>query len=133
MKDELQNHFLNMYAMALTDMQIATVELEMLYKIGWEKGIEKVEIDQLILNPDKVKLLMPQTLTDKVGYLYDLAKIIIADGNVDDNEKRTLEIFCNKFGFEEANIPTIVEFLITSAKDGVQFSTLLEIINQTLN
>ena len=90
MTDNLQSHFLNLYAMALSDNQIDTVELEVLYKIGQEKGVDKSEIDQIILNPDKVKFSFPDTLSEKVVYLYDLAKIILADGIVDKNEIKTL-------------------------------------------
>lgn len=119
--------------MALSDTQIDVVELETLYKIGQEKGVEKSEIDQLILNPDKVKFSFPDTLEEKIIYLYDYAKIILADGFVDVNERKTLELFCNRFGFEEDNVPNIAEFLIVSAKDNLQINDLLQIINENLN
>lgn len=133
MTDILQSHFLNLYAMALSDTQIETIELETLYKIGQEKGVEKSEIDQVILNPDKVKFTFPKTLDEKIIYLYDFAKIILADGIVDKNEQRTLELFCNKFGFEEENIAGIADFLIASAKDNLQINEILKIITENLN
>lgn len=133
MTDILQSHFLNLYAMALSDTQIDTVELETLYKIGQEKGIEKSEIDQVILNPDKVKFTFPDNLNEKITYLYDFAKIILADGVVDKNERSTLELFCNRFGFEEENITGIADFLIASAKENMEVTTLLQIINENLN
>lgn len=119
--------------MALSDTQIDTVELETLYKIGQEKGIEKSEIDQVILNPDKVKFTFPDNLNEKITYLYDFAKIILADGVVDKNERSTLELFCNRFGFEEENITGIADFLIASAKENMEVTTLLQIINENLN
>lgn len=133
MTDNLQSHFLNLYAMALSDTQIDTVELEALYKIGQEKGIEKAEIDQVLLNPDKVKFTFPDNLNEKITYLYDFAKIILADGVVDKNERSTLELFCNRFGFEEENITGIADFLIASAKENMEVTTLLQLINENLN
>ncbi|HTM65358.1 MAG TPA: hypothetical protein VL093_03500 [Flavipsychrobacter sp.] len=133
MTDNLQSHFLNLYAMALSDTHIDTVELETLYKIGQEKGVDKSEIDHIILNPDKVKFSFPDTLNEKIVYLYDFAKIILADGVVDKNERVTLELFCNRFGFEEANISAIAEFLISSAKENLPTNDLLQIINENLN
>lgn len=129
----LQSHFLNLYSIALADSQIDTVELEILYKIGQEKGIEKSEIDEIILHPDKVKFTFPDTLNEKITYLYDFAKIILADGVVDRNEINTLELFCNRFGFEEQNISSISEFLIESAKQNMEINDLLKIINENLN
>ena len=119
--------------MALSDTQIDTVELEILYKIGQEKGIEKSEIDQVILNPDKVKFTLPDTINEKITHLYDFAKIILADGVVDKHERATLELFCNRFGFEEENIVSIAEFLIASAKENMELNTLLQLINENLN
>jgi uncharacterized tellurite resistance protein B-like protein len=133
MTENLQSHFLNLYSMALADTQIDTSELEALYKIGQEKGIEKSEIDYVILNPDKVKFSFPDTLEEKIVYLFDFAKIIIADGIVDKNEIKTLELFCNRFGFEETNASAITEFLISSAKDNKQTDELLLIIKENLN
>lgn len=133
MTDILQSHFLNLYAMALSDTQIDTVELETLYKIGQVKGIEKSEIDQVILNPDKVKFTFPDNLNEKITYLYDFAKIILADGVIDKNERSTLELFCNRFGFEEENITGIADFLIASAKENMEVTTLLQLINENLN
>lgn len=119
--------------MALSDTQIDTVELEALYKIGQEKGIEKSEIDRVILNPDKVKFTIPDTLNDKMTHLYDFAKIILADGVVDKHERATLELFCNRFGFEDENIVSIADFLIASAKENIELNALLQLINENLN
>lgn len=133
MTETLQSHFLNLYAIALSDTQIETVELETLYRIGQEKGVNKTDIDQVILNPDKVKFTFPDTLEEKIIHLYDFAKIILADGVVDKNERKTLELFCNRFGFEENNIAGIADFLLASAKDNLQANDLLKIINENLN
>ncbi|MDI3322000.1 hypothetical protein QJ048_19570 [Pinibacter sp. MAH-24] len=119
--------------MALSDTQVDTSELETLYKIGQEKGVDKSEIDQIILNPDKVKFSFPDTLDEKIIYLYDFAKIILADGIVHENERATLELFCSRFGFEDANIAAITDFLIASAKSNLVADDLLQIITENLN
>ena len=129
MNEKLQSHFLNLYAMALSDTQIETIELEVLYKIGQERGVDKNQIDDIILHPDKIKFSFPDTLNEKITYLYDLAKIILADGIVDSNERKTLELFCTKFGFESSNVSAIAEFLISSAKERIDISDLLQVIN----
>ncbi len=133
MNETLKSHFLNLYAMALSDTEIATTELETLYKIAQDKGVEKTELDQIILNPDKVKFSFPDSLEEKIVYLYDFAKIILADGVVDKHERITLELFCNRFGFEDENISLIAEVLISSAKENIAEADLLQFINENLN
>ena len=129
MTDTLKSHFLNLYSMALADSQIDTSELEALYRIGNEKGIEKSEIDFIILNPDIIRFSFPDTLEEKISYLFDFAQIILADDKVDPNEIKTLELFCTRFGFEETNAAAITDFLINSAKENKPLSELLLIIN----
>ncbi len=133
MTKDLQSHFLNLYSIALADAQIDTIELEVLYRIGEEKGIEPSEIDAIILHPDKIKFTLPSTLDEKISYLYDFAKIILADGIVDTSERHTLELFCRRFGFEEDNVSSIADFLLASAKEKMELSDLLFLINENLN
>lgn len=133
MNEDLKSHFLNLYAMALSDTQIDTVELETLYRIAQEKGVSKGDIDQLILNPDKVKFAIPELLDDKIVYLYDFAKVVLANGVVDPHERKTLEHFCHRFGFELENVATIAELLISFAQDDVAPAKLLSLIKENSN
>ena len=130
MEKSLQSHFLNLYSMALSDLQIDTAELEIIYNIGQKKGVEKNAIDEIILNPDKVIFTPPNSLEEKIIYLYDFAKIIISDGIINENEKNTLKIFCLKFEFEDKNVATIVEFLIESAKNDTQNEEIIKMIKE---
>lgn len=133
MTRELQSHFLNLYALALSDAQIDTKELETLYRIGEEKGVEASEIKAVILHPDKTQFTLPVSLEEKVSYLYDFARLILADGIVDSNERSTLELFCRRFGFEEENIGPIADVLLAAARDNTDLNELLFFINENLH
>jgi len=128
----LKSHFLNLYSIALADTQIETTEIELLYKIGIERGIDKKEIEKLILFPDKVKFSIPESINDKIEFLYDLARIIWIDGKVDVYEEKALEMFCSKFGFLDENIKTISQFLISEVKMSKTKEEIIEIVNQNL-
>lgn len=118
--------------MALSDVEITTSELEELYHIGQERGIAKEEINEIILNPDKVQFYFPETLEEKVEYLYDFVKIIFADGKVDSNEQRLLNAFIIKFGFHEEHSENICAFLISSFKDKIIIKDILNSIKENL-
>lgn len=128
----LKSHFLNLYHMALSDTEADTRELEMLYLIGEEKGISRSEIDQAVIGADQIKFTIPETILEKIESLYDFARIAWADGKVDANEKQLLGLFCRKFGFEEVNIPLIVEFLLEEAEKGTDKSDIFKIVNENL-
>jgi hypothetical protein len=129
----LKSHFLNLYSIALSDTQIDTVELELLFNFGIKRGIEKEEIEKIILNPHLVKFSIPDDVLEKIEYLYEFAVMIWADGKVDDYERETLFKFCEKFGFESENIPSIVEFLLEEANKETSLEEIYEMVKQNLN
>lgn len=131
MTSELHSHFLNLYSIALADANFHEKEIAVLYKLGEEKGIPKETIDTMLLNPpssDQIEL--PHTVNEKIEYLYDYAKMILADGIILDDEIRTLEKFCTKFRFEETNVPIITQLLLESAKNDIPKNELIDFVTQ---
>lgn len=128
----LKGHFLNLYHMALSDTEVDTTELEMLYTIGEEKGVSRAEIDEAVIRPDTIKFTSPETILEKIESLYDLARIAWADGKIDENEERVMQMFCTKFGFEKENIPTIIQFLLDQANKDTPKDEIFKIVSENL-
>jgi len=128
----LKAHFLNLYHMAISDSNADMKELELLYRIGESRGISRAEIDELLLAPNQAGLSQPQTVLDKIDCLYDLSLIAWADGSVDPNERRALELFCARFGFKDENISQICEFLLDEASRNTPKKQILETVSQNL-
>jgi hypothetical protein len=128
----LKGHFLNLYHMALSDAEVDTTELAMLYKIGEEKGVSRIEIDEVVVRPDTIKFTTPESVLEKIESLYDFARIAWADGKIDENEERVMSMFCAKFGFENENIPTIVKFLLDEAQKGTSKEDIFKIVSENL-
>jgi len=130
--EQVKSHFLNLYAVALTDTQIDTKELELLFHMGNERGIPKEEIQDIILRPDAIKFTIPVDTIHKMEYLYDFARMAWANGEVDEYERVALRKFCVKFGFLEENIEELVQFLLDQAEKGTSSSELLDIVKDNL-
>jgi len=128
----LKGHFLNLYHMALSDAEVDTTELEMLYKIGEEKGVSRIEIDEVVIRPDAIKFSPPESVLEKIESLFDFARIAWADGKIDENEERVMTMFCTKFGFEKENVPTIVKFLLDEAQKGTSKKEIFKIVSENL-
>jgi hypothetical protein len=118
--------------MAISDSNADMRELELLYKIGEARGINRKEIDELLLAPNQVGLSQPQSILEKIDYLYDLSLIAWADGTVDPSERRALELFCKRFGFKDENIIQICEFLLDEASRNTPKEKLLQTVSQNL-
>jgi len=133
MTESLKSHLLNLYALALTDAQFDEREIFLLYKIAGEKGVPKEELDHLLLNPATLKFHFPETVEERIGYLYDYAKMILADDTIDEHEMKTLEKFCLRFDFDEQNTPLIMELLISAAKEQVPAAEVIQFVHQQTN
>jgi hypothetical protein len=111
--------------MAICDDDFSALELKMLYKCAEERGIPSKNLDEILLNPINLKSLVPQTIEEKVDYLYDLTVMIWADGIVSPNEYIAMQKYVLMFGFVEENAPSIVDYLIEAVKIGKNKSEIL--------
>lgn len=113
--------------MALADDSFDVLELKLLYQFAENRGVPKVELDKLLLNPVDHSTTIPEDLPTRIEYMYDLATMILADGVVTDDEKNTLRKYCRKFEFLDENVNEISDYLLDCVQKGVSKS---EIINQ---
>jgi hypothetical protein len=116
--ENLKAHFLRLYQMAICDDDFSTLELKMLYECAEERGISSKNLDEILLNPINFKSLVPQTIEEKVDYLYDLTVMIWADGVVSPNEYSAMQKYVLMFGFLEENVKSIIDYFIESVKLG---------------
>lgn len=126
---ELKSHFLRLYQMALSDDQFDVLELQMLYYFADERGVPKEELDKLFLNPISTDLIIPEELNTRIEYLYDLTRIIWADGKITDDELNMLKKYCRKFNFLEENINDLSSYLIDCVQKNIQKEEIISQLN----
>ncbi|MCS3867573.1 putative tellurite resistance protein B-like protein [Chryseobacterium ginsenosidimutans] len=124
--ENLKAHFLRLYQMAICDDDFSPLELKMLYKSAEERGIPPKKLDEILLNPINSKSLIPETIEEKVEYLFDLTVMIWADGIVSENEYSALKKYVAMFGFMEENVKDISDYFIEAVKQG---KTKTDILN----
>ena len=126
--DALKWHFFNLYCMALSDTNFDPREAELLYKIGLEHGLSKSAIDEIVVTSG-LRPVIPQTLEDKVSYLYDLTRMAWADGVIEDEERMVLRKYIIRFGFENDNANNIVDYLLDCVKNGKTIEQIRKDLN----
>lgn len=126
--DALKWHFFNLYCMALSDTDFDPKEAELLYKIGLRYGLSKSVINEIVITSG-LRPVVPQTLEEKVAYLYDLAQMVWADGIVEEEERKALKKYIVRFGFESGKAESIAEYLLDSAKNQKDINQIYKEIN----
>ncbi len=116
--ENLKAHFLRLYQMAVCDDDFSTLELKMLYKCAEERGISSKNLDEILMKPINLKSVVPETIDEKIDYLYDLTVMIWADGIVSPNEYSALQKYIRMFGFLEENETAIADYLIEAVRTG---------------
>lgn len=126
---ELKSHFLRLYQMAFSDDNFDVLEMKMLYHFAEERGVSKQELDSILLNPSH-ETVIPETVEEKISYLYDLAVMIWADGIATPDELNTLKKYCLKFGFLEENTQELVDFLLHHAEKNLPKEDLIALTQE---
>ena len=129
---ELKNHFLHLYQLSISDANVDIKELEVLYRLGEDRGLTRSEIDAVLLHPQQDEIQPPQTILEKIDCLYDLSLIAWADGKIDPAERNLITSYCTRFGFHEENIPGICDFLLDAASQNIPKQQILATVSQNL-
>ncbi len=123
---QLKSHFLRLYQIALSDENFNHLEMQLLYKFAEDRNISASELDK-ILTGSLGEVTIPETLEERIEYLYDFAIMIWADEKITEDENQALKKYCKKFEFLDENIDGLAEYLLDSAKKN---KPLKEILNE---
>ncbi|MBA4411002.1 MAG: hypothetical protein Q8S54_10815 [Bacteroidota bacterium] len=113
-----KEHFSHLIQMAMADGILENAELEMLYQLGSKLGITTAEVDDLLEINKKSAYIPPYELSKRFGQLYDVLKMVYADGKIDDNEMRLATGIALKSGFLEEELPVLLALLINGIRNG---------------
>lgn len=132
-KKQDKDHFMNLIQVALSDGVIDNEELHLLHRFGKKVGFTLPEIDSFIEVSCKEKYNPPFELSKKFEQLYDIVKMILADGIIDTNEMHYANNYATKLGFSENEIPKLLSLLIQGISEENDEETLFEIYKRIRN
>lgn len=121
-----KSHFLNLFSLAISDSKVSIQEIELLYKIGIENGMDKDKIDYLIENPHKVKFIKPETLDEMITQLYDFCRMIISDEKVDVRETILYRSLTSQFGISGDKSMLLLDLFLEGIKSGTNKDVLFQ-------
>ncbi|PKP21834.1 MAG: hypothetical protein CVU05_05960 [Bacteroidetes bacterium HGW-Bacteroidetes-21] len=126
-KKQDKEHFMNLIKVALSDGIIDQSESQILHRMGKKMGFTDPEIDSLIDSTSKTEFIPPYKLSKRFEQVYDIIKIVLADGVIDSNEMRIANAFAIKLGFTEIEMPGLLSTLIKGIREGKDEDDLFEL------
>jgi hypothetical protein len=126
-KRQNKEHFNHLIEIATTDYKIQDTENTMLHRIGKEMGFTDPEIDNLIESGKKPEFNPPFELAKRFEQFYDIVKIILSDGEANLKEIGLASRVALIYGFNNNEIPTLLDLLINGIKNGIDEEDLFKI------
>lgn len=120
-------YFVHLVRIAKADEIVSNTELELLHLIGRKLGFTDPEIDKLIATTGKSDYIPPYELSKRFEQVYEIVKMTLADGVIENNEMRLASGFAIKSGFNESEIPNLLVLLIRGIKEGKDEEDLFEL------
>jgi len=99
--------------------------------MGRKLGFTEPEIKNLIDTAAKQDYNPPYELAKRFEQLYDIVKMTLADGQIDNHEMRLASGFAAKSGFKESEIPNLLVLLMRGITEGKDEEDLFEVYKKT--
>lgn len=100
--------------LAFIDGEIDECERQVLYKIGQDRNLKAWQIEMLLNDTSPFKILIPESFSNKMNLLFDLMRLLFADGVVDEKEVAYVKYVISSFHLS----PSVFTELLILFKDG---------------
>jgi uncharacterized tellurite resistance protein B-like protein len=113
-----KEHFKHLIQVAIADGNINDSEMLLLHQLGGKMGFTEPEIIDLIESTKNEAVVPPYELSKRFEQMYEIVKMILADGKIDNNEMRLATRLAIKYGFGENETSGLLILLINGIKKG---------------
>jgi uncharacterized tellurite resistance protein B-like protein len=130
-KKQNSDYFIYLVHVAIADGSISQSEWILLKRIGQRLGFSDHEIDAIVATASKSDYIPPYELFDRFEQVYEVVKMTLADGVIDNSEMRLASSFAMKSSFRENEIPGLLVLLMSGIKEGKSEEELFEIFRKS--
>jgi len=126
-------HFASIVKLALADEVITKAEEKLLKRVAKRFHILEDKYNEIIENSKTYPIETPQNYNERIEYLYDLSKMVYADGTASEEEAKVLRKICVGLGFPIDNVEKVCDeaiHLILNNNDLEDFTKAIKQVNK---
>jgi len=123
-----KNYLRNLIQLASADGRLDETERHVLYEIGTQRKLKTWQIDELLEDKQKFDVFIPESSLNRMNLLFDLMRLIYADGVVEEQEIAYIKHILSAF-----NLPqNVIAELLILFKDGTPSAEVWREFTETL-
>lgn len=102
----------NLLMLAVSDGQITDSELAVVAAAASREQLTLEQFNQVIDDPDSVRIELPQDEDTKLTYLRDMVSLMMIDGEVTEQEMAICRVYALSLGFQSSVVDGILDSVI---------------------
>ena len=123
-----KQHFKNLLSIAFIDGVLDKAELEFLFKKSNRFFLTQEDLDGVIENSMYVKPMAISSEEERAEKMYDLIKMMLLDGEVDDAEHRLCLIFGVNLGYSAEKVEEFMASAVDMVDQGKKTKEIVQAI-----
>jgi hypothetical protein len=120
----IKSHIANLVSIAKSDGNFSTSEKRLIFDIGKKNGISIDRIKEIIKSDEPIKFKVPKNDSDRFDRVFDLVKMLLADGMRPDDELNVCIDLTEKLGFRRAICGVLVRKIMVGISSGLSHDQL---------
>lgn len=115
-KEKIHSHLIHLYQLAKIDNNFVKEEKRYLYALGRKNGVTEKEVDKIIDESSEISFEEPDTLKEKIVFLYEYIQMMLVDNKLDEREAQMCSVIAERMGLDRGLVGSITNSIVT-AKD----------------
>ena len=124
------SHFASILRMALVDGQLLEEEKKLLSRFARKLDITDEQHADIMKHPSNYPLNPPNSADERLERMLDLFKMIFADNEIDEDEKRLLERYAIALGYTEEMATDLISRSIEIFQGGLNLEDYRYLLNR---
>jgi hypothetical protein len=114
--EKIYSHLIHLYQLAKIDNRFVKEEKRYLYALGRKNSVSEKEVDEIIKEAAEVDFHEPDSLKEKIIFLYEYIQMMLVDNKLDEREAQMCAIIAERMGLDRGLVGSMTNSIVT-AKD----------------
>lgn len=129
----IKSHIRHLVRLAKADGHLHKDELDFIHSIGERNGLNHAEIQAIVDDPMSVEIAVPESNDERFDQMFDLVRMMMKDGVVNDDEVEFCAELAKRLGFRKVIVGVLVAKIARGIAEGVSKEQIREESEQFLD